>query len=475
MHAQSLVWFGALIALVTLLYRRLSGVTWVAGLAALLFAIDDTHGLAAGWLANRNALVAAVFGVLALIVHDYHRRGTFRSGERLGPLLFFFGLLAGETALATAAYLIAYAFFVDEGSIPRRVTSLVPYGLAAAIWILIYRELGFGAQGSGYYLDPSAEPFAYLVGLLERGPILLMDQWGFPPSAPYVFLPLVVRGMLLGWSLVVCTGVGVVLLPLLRNNRLARFWCSGMLLSIPIVTVTTPHSRLLLFAGLGGLALLAMWVNSVREQHEALRGQGGLPLAQRVLLILFGVIHLVFAPVLLTLNAVSGAATEPFVQASARRADPGPGIEKKDLILVNAPVVFLANYFMTARSLEGLPVPQRQRILAPGNVIVQLERPDPRTLVVRPDGGFLAGPFDDVFRAPSLPFRAGDRVQMTNMEAEILEVNSGGRPAAVAFRFAERLEHPSLQWMIWENGEWTTFFPPGVGATATLPAASLGF
>ncbi|HSQ77156.1 MAG TPA: hypothetical protein VLT13_16460, partial [Bacteroidota bacterium] len=137
--------------------------------------------------------------------------------------------------------------------------------------------------------------------------------------------------------------------------------------------------------------------------------------------------------------------------------------------------VFLANYFIVVRSLEGLPAPERQRVLAPGNVAVHIERTDPRTLVVRPDGGFLAGPFDDVFRASSLPLRAGDRIPLTNMEVEILDVEVDGRPAAVAFRFAERLEHASLRWLMWENGEWTTFLPPAVGGMVTLPPAPLLF
>lgn len=475
MHAQNLLWFGALIAAVTLLYRRLHGVTWLAGLAALLYALDDAHGLPAGWLANRNAVVAACFGVLALVVHDHWRRGTFRAGEKLGPLLFVIGLLSGETALATVAYLIAYALFVDEGSFLRRINSLVPYGVATVIWLVLYRELGFGTQGSGFYVDPYAQPMSYLGALLERGPILLMDQWAFPPSSPYMFISAEARDILLIWALLVCLLVGFLLVPLLRKDRYARFWCTGMLLSLPIVAATTPHGRLLLFAGLGGMALLATWMQGTWERWRMPGEQKGPPVFHRVLLVLFVFIHLIVAPLLLPLNAVSASTTEQWIQKPARMADLGPGIEQKDLILVNPPIVFLANYFIAVRSLEGLPAPQRQRVLAPGNVAVHIERTDPRTLVIRPDGGFLAGPFDDVFRASSLPLSAGDRIPLTNMEVEILDVAADGRPAAVAFRFAERLEHASFRWLMWENGEWTTFLPPAVGGMVTLPPAPLLF
>lgn len=41
MHVQSLAWFGALIACTTLLYRRFMPVATAAGLAGLLYALDD--------------------------------------------------------------------------------------------------------------------------------------------------------------------------------------------------------------------------------------------------------------------------------------------------------------------------------------------------------------------------------------------------------------------------------------------------
>src|SRR5512140_947161 len=87
MHLQNLFWLGALVAATALLYRRFLGTPWVAGLAALFFALDDAHGLPAGWIANRNALVAGFFGVLVLLVHDRWRRENWTAGLILGPLL----------------------------------------------------------------------------------------------------------------------------------------------------------------------------------------------------------------------------------------------------------------------------------------------------------------------------------------------------------------------------------------------------
>lgn len=41
------------------------GEPWVAGVAMLLFAVDDVHGQAAGWISSRNTLLSACFGFLA--------------------------------------------------------------------------------------------------------------------------------------------------------------------------------------------------------------------------------------------------------------------------------------------------------------------------------------------------------------------------------------------------------------------------
>lgn len=92
MHAQSLLWFGGLIWAVTTLFRRIIGPTWVAGLAAMLYAVDDARALPAGWLANRNALLAALLGVLALIAHDRWRRDGWRVGAVVGPFLLVLSL-----------------------------------------------------------------------------------------------------------------------------------------------------------------------------------------------------------------------------------------------------------------------------------------------------------------------------------------------------------------------------------------------
>src|SRR5437588_6977688 len=44
MHLHSLLWLGASAAAAAVLYRRMFGATWVAALAAWVYALDDARG-----------------------------------------------------------------------------------------------------------------------------------------------------------------------------------------------------------------------------------------------------------------------------------------------------------------------------------------------------------------------------------------------------------------------------------------------
>ena len=135
MHLHSLLWYGGTAAAAALFYRRIFGVSAAAGLAALLYAVDDAHGLPAGWIANRNALVGAFFGLLVLILHDRWRREGWRAGAWLAPAALLFALLASESALGACAYLAAYALFIERGSGRSRLFSLLPCAFTALAWL----------------------------------------------------------------------------------------------------------------------------------------------------------------------------------------------------------------------------------------------------------------------------------------------------------------------------------------------------
>ena len=120
LHAESLALYALVVLAAAALYRRLVAPAWVATLAALAFSIDDAHSLTVVWVANRNALFAGVFGFAAVVAHDRARRDGERVAALAGPLLFAAGLLGGEAAVATLAYLAAHALWLDDAPLRRR-------------------------------------------------------------------------------------------------------------------------------------------------------------------------------------------------------------------------------------------------------------------------------------------------------------------------------------------------------------------
>ena len=475
MHVQSLLWFGGMVLLAGLMYRRFLGATWVAGLAALFFALDDAHGLAAGWIANRNALVAGFFGLLVLLVHDRWRRGNWKSGAFVGPFVLVVALLSGESALAICGYLFAYALFLEVGDSRPRVRSIVPYAVVALVWLFAYGQLGYGTKGSGFYVDPISEPISFMAAVLWKAPILLADQLALPPSSIVMFLPGNVLPSLVIWALVVLAVLAVLMVPLVRGDRTARFWATGMLLSLPLICSTMPHSRLLTFTGIGAFGLLAQWIEGFSE------GAGWVPqtkwgrVAVGPAVVALLIVHVSIAPVLLPINATSAAFAQKYIQDPSSKVRSGPGFENQDLIIVNHPLAFYAEYFSTSRLLAGLPSPRRVRVLAPGTVPVRIKRLDEFTLIVQPEGGFLASPFDNVFRGPNNPLRRWDEVRLTGMTVTIIAVTDDDRPAVAAFRFAKPLNDLSLRWLQWKEGQYATFRPPALGDSCALAGEKLVF
>jgi hypothetical protein len=160
-HLHSLLWYGGAVAAVGWMFRRIgvaaAGGTALAGLAMLIFAVDDSHALPAAWIANRHALVALMFCAIILVLHiDWRRTGRF--GYLLGALVgLALGLTASEAVLGVTACIGAWQFCCDPERSRRRLAALAPYAVVVLIWRIAYNHFGFGIAGSGLYLDPVSE------------------------------------------------------------------------------------------------------------------------------------------------------------------------------------------------------------------------------------------------------------------------------------------------------------------------------
>jgi len=472
MHGHSLLWFGTLVAVVTWLYRRLFGRTWVAGVAGLLFALDDTHGTPAGFIANRNVLVAGVFGVLALIAHDAWRREGRRGGMLLAPLLLGASLFAKEEGIATCAYLAAYSLWLDRAGWRRGCLALIPSVVVVLLWATLRTRSGFGVHDMGLYVDPLTEPTAFAAAAVQRLPILLLGQWAVPPSDVAALLGPAGRADLWYAGCAVMLLVCFAVAPLLRPDPLARFWATGMVLAAVPVCATFPMDRLLTFVGIGAFGLLAQfWGLLFARVGPEPRPQSA---AWRMLAVTLGwsfvVIHLVFAPLALPFRAAHPTGPQQFEDRFYVRAALPPSVASQTVVIVNAPSSLHACYLPLLRTLDGAPVPRHTRVLAPALPAVTVRRLDDRTLSIRPEQGYLSWILDQLFRDKRRPFGLGQRVILTGMTVEITALTEDGRPAEATFQFDRPLEHASLCWLCYRENRFEPFTLPAIGAGVEIRA-----
>jgi hypothetical protein len=466
MHAESIALYAGITVAAALLYRRLLAPAWVAGLAAILFAVDHTHSLPVAWLANRNALVAALFGFAALVAHDRARRDGDRRAAIAAPILYTLGLLGGEAAVGTLAYLAAHVIFVDEAPPRARAGSLVPFVVVTVMWAVVYKALGYGASSSGYYIDPGVEPFAFARAVALRMPVLLLSELAGPPAEMWLNIPDARLPVLAAGAAAVVALLALVMARVAGKDRRAGFCATGMLLSLVPVCATNPQNRLLLFSSLGAFGLIALFF--ARLPIVASRP---LRVAARALAALFVLVHAVASPVALPISALGVARIFRGYVERGDRTLPHAG-PASTIVIVNAPDLLISPYVMSWRLAheEPVPVAVRQLAIAIHGNEGELERVDARTLAVTLRNGFLADALATMARGPTVPLHAGDVVEVAGMTAEIETVTADSRPERVRFRFDRDLSDPSLVWVRWGRVGFVPSPPPAVGEKAKLDA-----
>jgi hypothetical protein len=474
MHAQNILWYGALIIAVTFLYRRFITATWVVSLAALLYAIDDAHGMPVGFIANRNAVMATFFGILTIIAHDKWRRENWRLGIILGPLLLTISLLSAEAGIATCVYLAAHVFFIDRSPWRRRFASMIPYVAVVIIWRFLWSYLDYGVADIGAYVDPLNEPLRYITAVKDRAPFFLLGQLALPPSdiatmiSPQYSIPLWRIAL---FFLVLLT---VLLIPILRRQRSARFWAMGMLLSVLPICATFVSDRLLLFVGIGAMGLVAQFISVVFGKVDWRPKIIFWRVPAVMLAVLFIMIHLFIAPFAFTVRAYCPMVPKQIADKLMIAGPLDESVENQDLIIINPPVAFVMLTSPLIWEANNYPMPRHIRVLTSSLFQpVEVHRPDAGTLIVKPRYGYYVYVLDALFRNEQHPFSVGDRVELTGMTVEIKEMTDDGRASVAAFKFSVPLEDPSLRWLQYKNGEFIPFTPPPIGQSVVLQVEKL--
>ncbi len=492
MHIHSVCWFAALVLIAYIVYRRIFGAGWAAGLAGLLFTANDLQAVPINFLANRHILLGAVFGICVLWSHHRWRKETEIQWAIAANIFLLISVLASESGVAVLGYLIAYSLFFETGNVYTKLRPLVSYVILIVIWRVLYTGLGYGIVGLDLYVDPGREPVQFLFAVIERLPILLHGMFLFPSPAVYAVLtPLAVR---IYWyiSVALLLLLGTLFSPFWRENRTAQFWLVGTILATIPLCAPFPGGRSLILPSFGAMGLLAQLAKNAAERDDPVKINISRRFWIQATLLFVIAIRIVIGSATLVGNHRTFAFLQKGIDLVADVDINDSELSQKTLIFMNPPSPVFAGYVIPIRTIRNDPVPAHVRVLSSGLDPVEIHRADKRTLVVRPRGGYMRQPnwqtedllstrayidpvnalrrFERLLLTHTSPFTLGEEIKLTDVTIRITELTDDARPAEATFVFDVALEDPSLKWLQWNMKEWKyeEFIPPEIGETVQI-------
>lgn len=453
MYAHSLVWLGLVIAAAARLHRRLERHSRRAFAATLFFAISPSFGPAVGWLSSRNTLIASFFGICAITAWSagFRRRALF---------LLAAALASGEVAVCALAYIACHSWILDPRSTRARIQSLVPVASITLLWRGLHFGSGFGANGSGAYLDPLQD----VTALLAAAPARLLSGLGAaigPVSADLIFVgerDQVRASLALAAVLALCFGFAVR--RAVHREPVARFWASSALFSLVPWCAAPPNDRGLLLVLLGIAPLVSRLVPGLSHQ-----------LPPRVLAALFVGWHALGAPVVLALRAGQSQKLGRRTAESTRVFDTIPELERRTVVVLNPPRDLFASYIQLERAARGESVAQHLYWLSSSSSAFSVTRVADDTLEVRRPSGYWSTALERLYRRDGTTLPAV--LDFAAFRARILERTGSDGPSRVQFRFRVPLEHESLVFVAWDGDRYTVVAPPALGRSLEFERAAL--
>jgi hypothetical protein len=462
MHLENGLLYALLVLVAWRLYRELlPAEPTLAALAALMFAIDDGHATAAGWIACRSMLLSSLLALASVLAFVRSRASPRSALLRLtGVGCFALSLAAAESGLAALAYLGAYVLTFQQGSLVRRVSRLLPELGVFAVWALMYLSGHYGVRGVSFYRELSSPLSTLAEGVMD------LPAWLFILLGPNLLDSVMMQALDVARvaAALLCLPLLAALYTALPRTREVRFFALGALFCLPPMFATLPQDRLLIMASFGAFGVLASFVVAVAKQEKPprwLRATRG---------VLFA-LHLVIAPLLF----VPALGQMQLIDRAAERVAAAlPAAPARQVVLLNTPVELMTLYAWQ-RMLEerGRKLPDTFSQLYAGSSRLVVRRVDPYTLELRPAHGWGRVPIERVFcKLADLP-RAGTSWTVSGMNIRVEQSGPDGRPMRVSFRFPTPLEAAGRLWLVWQGTRPVPWQPPPLGEQVTLGSLSL--
>lgn len=459
MHLENCLIYAVTVWLAVTLYKQLGLSNAGLGLAALFFGLDGAIATSVGWIAGRNTLLAACFGLACILLHDRARREQQPLWLVLACLCFALSLSSAELGLCTLGYLAAHALFIDRAAALRRVFALAPYGLLVALYLVHYVMAAYGGTGGGISRDFTSSPAQILLAWIESIPVWLATTASLP-IASFQLLIAGFRVPLLLFSAVVLA----LLLPALGTRTLrepnTRMLALGAVLSLIPLAITMPQERLRFFVAFGVYGLLGPWIARDFDAASLYRR-----IAARVVWRLHGVLlPLLFVPSLFSISRGPG------VVGALALDQHLPRESAPNAILLNPPAWIVPWFQRAMRVYRGELDPPAYALYA-GTQTLEVQRISERSLELHVSRSWFAAPFEVLRDVSRAPFQVGDRIQLPDFDVEVREVDSTGVPTRARFTFERALDDPSLAFRYWKYSKIEPWKPPPVGERVQLAAA----
>ncbi|HMI91951.1 MAG TPA: hypothetical protein VK509_11335, partial [Polyangiales bacterium] len=463
-HVDSACWWLFMLGLIAWVFYRLFPVR-IALLAYAFYVLDEALGLPLGWIANRNAVISTAFSCIALIAYLRYRDAGQHLALQPGPraehapspptsrpparrdlvfacLAYSIALAGGEYALCTLGYFLAYEWMVARDARALRLRALSAVVAPALVYVALRAALGFGPKHSGVYLDPFAEPVAFLLASLQRFPALYADivlavradWWTF--GSPWVHGLVENRVLSRDWlwtmypwrKVHVAFGiVAMILLALIvratpRNDdtRNTRWLLAGGAISLAAVIGSFPSSRLLLIALLGFAPLFASYgcaqLSGLRERWSRGRVRTVFSVGAAGVFVLYQLI----VPAIHTHDEVTGVANgaNAIRRSVLKMHIDQSRLPEQHLIILVTLEGGASLYIPLTRALHGMSVPRTcwTLSLTPSDHV--LTRDSDRSFVLSPMSGYtlLTGAPESMLRSFDEAFRPGDTVDVGGMQ-----------------------------------------------------------
>lgn len=464
-HLHSLLWFALLLVAAGRLFDRLLAPPWLANLALVVYGLDDARGPTLGWIANRNALIAGVLVIVALVAHDRWRRDGWRPGAWVGPLAFALGLLSGEVALGGAGYLLAHAL-VFEARDPKRVLrALAPYAAIGLTWLVAYKLGGYGVRGVGAYLDPLAAPLDFVERAARTLPAILGGSLGVWSD----FVPLVsgtAATIYLAVDLAVIAIFALLFRPVWRLKPAARALLLGAVLAALPLIGTLVADRALTLVSLGVSGIAALFLGQFVDPAE--RAPMGRAFAKHLAgptAVIITLLWIIGGPLGLASRSASMDVVSRPLDEVIGVASSAPG---RPVFVVNLPSDGLTAYVGPTCEDRGERCASVHALTATLDPVT-VSRPTAERLVLRVPAG-LFKTLGDRMLTRADRFAVGQRFPFAGgAVATIDRLGDDGRPTEVRVDFPTPLEDGRRRFVRFDAEGPHPWTPPAVGAEVDLP------